>query len=211
MMEHLRKIQWWEWLWCAAAFAFSLYLAFSHWDRTINQWAMDTLTGDWQVVMSYLSRAGQGGIQTCFAIAVAVFYYWRGDFAASRVWFCSFPIYLSAGLFTYVLKVIFGRARPKLWHGEGFYGFEPFDFAARMHAYPSGHTVTTFALLAVVMNLYKPKWWPLFFMLAFIVASGRIGIGAHWPADVIAGAAIGYLCGRWARFKFSLDRSTYTA
>jgi len=63
---------------------------------------------------------------------------------------------------------------------------------------PSGHTLTAFAVLSALYFALAPNKRPAFLWL-FIVASfagiARIAVGAHWPADVCAGAAIGLLSG----------------
>ena len=67
---------------------------------------------------------------------------------------------------------------------------------------PSGHSITVFTILTVVMYAFLPQnfklkilWVPFMLMLGLIVASSRIGVGAHFPMDVVVGCIIGYLCG----------------
>jgi membrane-associated phospholipid phosphatase len=63
------------------------------------------------------------------------------------------------------------------------------------HSFPSGHTVTIFALAGILMFYFR-NWLSRLsiVLLAFLVGISRIAVGVHWPADVIAGAALGTVC-----------------
>jgi membrane-associated phospholipid phosphatase len=67
----------------------------------------------------------------------------------------------------------------------------------RRRAFPSGHTMTAF-LLAGALTLRHPRsWLPwLGAFLASVVGFSRMVVGAHWPSDVLAGAALGWV-GAW--------------
>jgi len=65
-------------------------------------------------------------------------------------------------------------------------------------AMPSGHTLTAFALItAFYFSTPAEKRKPLLCLFLFPLTAGiaRIAVGAHWPADVMAGAALGILGG----------------
>jgi len=63
---------------------------------------------------------------------------------------------------------------------------------------PSGHTLTAFAILTAFYFAIEPqkrgkyRW---LFVVATLAGLARIAVGAHWPADVCAGAAIGLFSG----------------
>ncbi len=61
-------------------------------------------------------------------------------------------------------------------------------------AFPSGHTTTIFNFLTLWILMIQTEWkrW-LFLMLALLVGLSRIAVGVHWPADIMAGAALGWL------------------
>ena len=65
-------------------------------------------------------------------------------------------------------------------------------------AMPSGHTLTAFALItAFYFSAPIEKRKPLLclFVIAVMAGLARIAVGAHWPADVMAGAAVGIFGG----------------
>ncbi len=61
-------------------------------------------------------------------------------------------------------------------------------------SFPSGHTATAFVLAGIIVLALRPSsaWrWGLL-SLAAAVGLSRIAVGAHWPLDVLAGAALGW-------------------
>jgi membrane-associated phospholipid phosphatase len=63
------------------------------------------------------------------------------------------------------------------------------------HSFPSGHTVTIFTLTGIVMFYFRTMFLRIIMViLALFIGLSRIVVGVHWPADVLAGAAIGILC-----------------
>ncbi|OJV15260.1 MAG: phosphoesterase [Dyadobacter sp. 50-39] len=67
---------------------------------------------------------------------------------------------------------------------------------------PSGHAITIFTILTVLLFAFLPKnRHHKVLCIAFIFSTGlalaftRVGVGAHYPLDVIIGCIIGYICG----------------
>lgn len=94
------------------------------------------------------------------------------------------------GLSATLLKYVVGRARPRGFDTFGPDSFTPFAFDSAHASLPSGHSATIFAL-ATALAFLRPglKW--VFYGLAALIAATRVVVGAHYPADVVAGALVG--------------------
>lgn len=64
-------------------------------------------------------------------------------------------------------------------------------------SFPSGHTLTAFAVAALLIFGLSLRGWRLLVVFAASSAIGlsRIAVGAHWPLDVLGGAVLGFACG----------------
>jgi len=58
--------------------------------------------------------------------------------------------------------------------------------------YLSGHATMAFTLAAVLSPYLTRRWRVVAYGLAGAVALARVHLGAHFPLDVVAGAALGY-------------------
>ena len=77
-------------------------------------------------------------------------------------------------------------------------------YAVHSSSFPSGHAATAFAG-AVIVSYLAPRAAPFFLTLATAIAFSRIYVGVHYPADVIAGAAIGATVGLLAALVLRLE------
>jgi membrane-associated phospholipid phosphatase len=68
---------------------------------------------------------------------------------------------------------------------------------AQLESFPSGHMAVT-AALAGAIGLAFPRLRPLLWAYVAAVAFTRVLFGAHFPADVIVGIALGYASARMA-------------
>ena len=127
-----------------------------------------------------------------------------GIFALSFPLLLLAPRILTAGLFagaiaavtSSVLKGIFNLPRPAGILTEG--SFYRIGEALLHRAFPSGHTLTAFAIAsAFYFSASREKRTPLLllFVLAAFVGLSRNAVGAHWLTDVLGGAGFGIWCG----------------
>lgn len=97
-----------------------------------------------------------------------------------------------AGGITGVLKVGFGRIRPR--DGGDADSFRPFS---RNASFPSGHTTLAVAIATSLAHSTPGPWTDVgFYGVAGLTGFARINDDKHWLSDVVGGALIGYLIGR---------------
>jgi PAP2 superfamily len=92
-----------------------------------------------------------------------------------------------------ILKNIFGRERPGVSNGETV--FRP---GSGNDSFPSGHATQAFSIASVVAM--RSHGWvvpTLAYTAATLVAFDRVNDRAHFPSDVVAGAALGLAAGRF--------------
>ena len=112
------------------------------------------------------------------------------------------------GIVAHFLKIQFARIRPicffdaqsqvsfpsdhtATWLGW-FHGDKLNTFYANQ-SFPSAHTATVFGL-AIGLSWAFPRGKYLFILIATLASIQRVVEYAHWPSDVLAGAAVGILC-----------------
>lgn len=101
-----------------------------------------------------------------------------------------FTVTATSGIASQVLKHLIGRSRPRLLDSAGAWNFDPLSFASVQASFPSGHTITAFAM-AWTLGLFLPAWRIPLFGMAILIAISRVVVGAHYPGDVLAGAVVG--------------------
>src|SRR5262249_43080605 len=90
-----------------------------------------------------------------------------------------------------LVKLIVGRVRPC----DALGWCNPIDIASPGGAsFPSGHAAGSFAFAGFVAMI-APRWAPLAFVYAAVVAASRCVLGVHYPSDVLAGALLGGVLG----------------
>jgi len=137
------------------------------------------------------------------AVLLSVGYFKGWPREAKAGWLGLFAV-IGGGLSVNALKLLFCRARPLAdAAGQFFAVFPCVGEGYTLMSFPSGHSVTSFALAYVLARTY-PKASPLFYALATMVALSRVYLASHFLSDVVAGTAIGLLAGwmvcRLARF-----------
>jgi len=104
------------------------------------------------------------------------------------------------GLLANALKMLVSRTRPRSFdlHGpvlDSFSGFFSLrQLPSAQEGFPSAHAATGFAL-AVMLSWRYPQGRVLFFTLAVVSGAQRVLASAHFPSDVLFGAALGCFAG----------------
>jgi membrane-associated phospholipid phosphatase len=121
----------------------------------------------------------------------------RHDTAAKKIAIELFQAGAYSELFTEIIKIIVGRARPYV--NDGPYVFHPFTpFNVDYQSSPSGHATSAFALSTVMSRHANHLWLKI---LAYVPAGftlfSRIYQDYHWASDEFFGAAVGFATGSW--------------
>ena len=158
--------------------------------RRINRWPAPRWIRVW---MRAATRGGDGWLWYAMGLAIFLF---GGEHRFEALGAAGISATLSILLFL-CLKRVAGRPRP----------CEPHCWATLLppdrFSFPSGHTMTAFAVAIPLALLYPPLTIGLLFC-AFSVAISRILLGMHFLSDVIAGASIGAVIGYLGYLAFQL-------
>ena len=101
-----------------------------------------------------------------------------------------------SGILVNLAKLVVGRARPILYDTLGPIAFRPLQFQYEYLGYPSGHS-TTAGAVGLALILLLPRLRPAVLAVSALVAFTRVPALAHYPGDVIAGYAFGFLVSLW--------------
>ena len=142
------------------------------------------------------THAGNGW----FAVILSLLFYFV--FRRHKLGLVLLFAYALTGIAAQVIKPLVEAPRP----GSYFSAKLPFFMDAIQHrglnSFPSGHTVTAFAIAGVLAYYTQQKWHHLFLILLAVLAGySRIYLSQHFLADVMAGSLIGVvgagLCEYW--------------
>ena len=148
------------------------------------------LKGDIKRESWWLQQYGQS---ICTPVAALLVWELDPDEEATRKAVTLLITVAATSLVAGVLKRLFGRVRPGREPAGKFLGpsFQLRGVSHR-HSFPSGHTASAIALTAILAAFY-PHGWTTFWFLAVACAVLRYILDAHWPSDIVAGMAVGYV------------------
>jgi undecaprenyl-diphosphatase len=144
--------------------------------RKLNHWDAPHWFRRWMILAT---RAGDGGL---WAVC-----------GAALLWMGAYTVFAAAGLavaegillFTFLKKRV-GRPRPCQLEAHCWATLLPPD----QFSFPSGHSITAFAVAVPLGLVYPVLWAPLLFCAASVAIS-RVVLGLHFLTDVVAGCALG--------------------
>ena len=94
------------------------------------------------------------------------------------------------GLIENAVKMVVGRARPRLLFDTGFYGFHPLSHDWATNSFPSGHSQAAWAAMTALVIL-SPRYDLLWLLVAVLVAASRVATTVHFLSDAVAGSWLG--------------------
>ena len=120
---------------------------------------------------------------------------------APKIWESLLSASIVSLIFSRLLKMIFWIPRPQQIYDNSKITIIG-DKAIGFSSLPSGHSITIFTTLTVLLFAFLPKkrlnkfiFITSFVIIGFGIAMSRVGVGAHHPLDVVIGCIIGYICG----------------
>jgi len=151
--------------------------------RRVNRWHPPHWIRLWMICAT---RGGDGWLWYMMGLVVLLF-----GGAERFVAVGSAGLAAGAGILAFLkLKRVTGRRRPCAIEPSCWARLLPPD----QFSFPSGHTITAFAVSIPMMHFYHGLALGLLFC-ACSIALSRILLGLHFLSDVVAGAAIGSLLG----------------
>lgn len=147
--------------------------------RRVNKWPAPKWVRLWAIAAT---RAGDGWLWYLAGLAVLV---WGGEDRLTAIASAGSAALVGVGVFMSVKKLS-GRKRPC--------EIEPHCWATLLppdqFSFPSGHTITAFAV-AVGIGLFYAVLLPILLFCALSIAVSRVLLGMHFVSDVLVGALIG--------------------
>jgi membrane-associated phospholipid phosphatase len=117
----------------------------------------------------------------------------RSDSYGKQTMFLAAQAVADAQIVTFAMKMIDRRIRPSDVRDDSYADtwFKAGVFEGK--SFPSGHTMTAFALADVFTERYKEhRWVPwVAYGLAGVVGFSRLTLQSHFPSDVFAGGVLG--------------------
>lgn len=120
---------------------------------------------------------------------------------APKIWEGLISASLISCLICSVLKELFSVPRPAAVFDNNSFVVIGTKLTGH-NSLPSGHAITIFTVLTVLLFAFMPQklkhkilWFNFIMIIGLFLVFTRIGVGAHYPLDVIMGGAIGYISG----------------
>ncbi|NIJ44510.1 membrane-associated phospholipid phosphatase [Wenyingzhuangia heitensis] len=102
-----------------------------------------------------------------------------------------FTSVLAAGSLQTIIKVIAGRARPRVGN---YNTLDPFTLDKQYHAFPSGHSIVSMVFVHSIARQIDNTWIKVgLYSAGAIVPISRVWAESHWLSDVALGTTLGIL------------------
>lgn len=138
-----------------------------------------------------LTQLGDASIFLSFLIILLIY--------TPKVWESLIISSIVSLIFSFVLKNIFSVPRPSKSIDINMFNIIG-KKASGFSSLPSGHAITIFTILTILLFAFMPKRLNILYSFTLIsigvfLVFTRVGVGAHYPLDVVIGSLIGYISG----------------
>lgn len=155
----------------------------SNFEITIVNKVRDKITPFLDKILAFITRFGE---QTVLILLILMVYF---AFSKKGGELIAFSIFSSI-LLNNTIKSLFRRERP-FNHPKNTFKASRVETAVGF-AFPSGHSQNAAAAYTSLALIYDKTWlWIVAIILIALVAFSRIGLGVHYPTDVVFGVAFG--------------------
>ena len=162
-------------------------------DPVVESWMREQQSRGFRSAMRCVSVIGDWPGHAAAAVVGALIAWRLGNRRWVRICLAMLVALAIAGAATRVVKVAAGRSRPSVEIDVGFNGPR---FAAKYHAFPSGHTSSSLAYFGVIA-FTNWRLCAALLPIPLVIGFSRIYLNAHHFSDVIAGAVIGIAIAAW--------------
>ena len=174
--------------------AFTIYLLIAFIYCSLNSKAVCfiSLNGTHEAFFTWYTMLGEGYMVILLFIVVL----FRRQYLLGVHLLAAFLI---SGMTAQIIKEFTHMPRPKVFLHSGQYSqFIEGVTRGGWSSFPSGHTVTAFAV-ATILALHTPNKWItlLYLLMAMGVGYSRIYLGQHFLEDVLAGSIVGVVFAGW--------------
>ena len=133
---------------------------------------------------------GTGVVQSGLCLVLIALGMAKDNLTLRRAGYAGLVAFAISGIGVQIAKLIWHRPRPLL----AMFDVRVVDVPRFTHSFPSGHTMTAFAV-AVAISAFLPRLRWLLLTLACLTAISRVYLGVHFPLDVAYGGLVGVLMG----------------
>ncbi|MDO5123154.1 MAG: phosphatase PAP2 family protein [Eubacteriales bacterium] len=151
-------------------------------------------------IMAFVTHLGTGGF-IWFALSLPLLIIKSTRMAGVNIMFSLVITYLLGELF---IKHIVARIRPS----ETLPEEEQIVKRPKYYSFPSGHSASSFSVVAVTVFLCRPFIFIPVIVVATMIAFSRLYLRVHYLSDVVVGVLLGFACGAFSvpLFKFLVDK-----
>ena len=139
------------------------------------------------LVMSFITKLGSGAL-VWFVLSTVMLLQIKTARTALNIMFALLiTLIMGEGIIKHAVK----RVRPSEILPEEEQIVDPPKF----YSFPSGHTASSFSVVAVTILRCSPWLFVPVFILASAIGFSRLYLRVHYLSDVVAGAILGLTCG----------------